>query len=274
MNKISIPFIGSKFRYAKKLKTIFNTIPIDKTKNYNIYDVFGGSGACTIIFKDIFPNSSYTLNDYDKIITDDENNNIIDDTINKANVILNELRKVKKEEIPNNKSKHLNTDEVNNILKKYPEIYENQLLKRFISGNIMFNGRTMTTNTNDYYDKIRLTDYPLYYQYFNNVKVIHKDCNDMLNEIIDNPNNIIILDPPYICFDMKTTYKAYEYWTLFKYLEIIKYIYQHPLSHFVFFESSENNLTSLIDLINSLAKPVKYQKISLNKKEYVILINF
>lgn len=274
MNKISIPFIGSKFRYAKKLKTIFNTISIDKTKNYNIYDVFGGSGACTIIFKDIFPNSSYTLNDYDKIITDDKNNNIIDDVINKANIILSELRTVTKEEIPNKKYKRLNTDEVNNILNKYPEVYEKQMLTHFISSNIMFNGRTLTTNTNDYYDNIRLTNYPLYYHNFNNVKIIHKDCNDMLNEIIDNPDNIIILDPPYICFDMKTTYKAYEYWTLFKYLEIIKYIYQHPLSHFVFFESSENNLTSLIDLINSLAKPVKYQKISLNNKEYVILINF
>jgi 16S rRNA G966 N2-methylase RsmD len=274
MNKISIPFIGSKFRYAKKLKNIFNTISIDKTKNYNIYDVFGGSGACTIIFKDIFPNSSYTLNDYDKIITDDENNNIIDDAINKANIILRELRTVKKEEILNSKYKHLNTDEVNNILKKYPEIYENRMLTRFLSGNIMFNGRTLTPQTTEYYDRLRLTDYPSYYHNFNNVKIIHKDCNDMLNEIIDSPDNIIILDPPYICFNMKTTYKSYEYWTLFKYLEIIKYIYQHPLSHFVFFESSENNLTSLIDLINSLAKPVKYQKISLNNKEYVILINF
>lgn len=141
---MSIPFIGSKFRYAKKLKNIFNTISIDKTKNYNIYDVFGGSGACTIIFKDIFPNSSYTLNDYDKIITDDKNNNIIDDVINKANIILSELRTVKKEEIPNNKYKHLNTDEVNNILNKYPEVYEKQMLTRFVSSNIMFNGRTIT----------------------------------------------------------------------------------------------------------------------------------
>lgn len=274
MSKISIPFIGSKFRYAKKLKTIFKDIPIDKNINYNIYDIFGGSGACTIIFKDIFPNSSFTLNDYDKNITDDENNNIIDDTIKKTNMILSELRAVTKEEISNKNYKHLNADEVNNIINKYPEIYENQMLKRFISSNIMFNARTLTLKQKDYVDKIRLNDYPLYYQNFNNVRIIHKDCNDMLNEIIDNPNNIIILDPPYICFDMKAAYKNYEYWTLFKYLELIKYIYQHPLSHFVFFESSENNLTSLFDLINSLAKPIKYQKYELNKKEYVILINF
>jgi hypothetical protein len=188
-------------------------------------------------------------------------------------VILRELRTVKKEETKN-KDQKLNTNEVNDILNKYPEVYENQILKRIISANIMFNGRLITPKTNNYYGRIRLTDYPSYYHNFNNVKIIHKDCNDMLNEITDSPDNIIILDPPYICFDMKTSYKNYEYWTLFKYLEIIKYIYQHPLSHFVFFESSENNLTSLIDLINSLAKPVKYQKYLLNNKEYVILINF
>lgn len=151
MSKISIPFIGSKFRYAKKLKNIFNTIQIDKTKNYNIYDVFGGSGACTIIFKDIFPNSSFTMNDYDKIITDDENNNIIDDSIKKTNIILNELRTVKKEEIPNKNYKHLNTNEVNDILNKYPEVYENQMLRRFVSCNIMFNSRTITPKANDYF---------------------------------------------------------------------------------------------------------------------------
>lgn len=274
MKKILIPFIGSKFRYAKKLKTLFNTVPIDKNQHYNIYDVFGGSGACTLIFKDIFPNSSFTLNDYDKIITDDDNNNVIDDTINKANTILSELRTVTKEEIPNTKYKHLKADEVNNILNKYPEAYENTMLTRYISSNIMFNARAFTPKSDDFYDKLRSTDFPLYYHNFNNVKIIHNDCNDVLNSIDDNSNNIIILDPPYICFNMKATYKSYEYWTLFKYLDLLKYIYQHPLSHFVFFESSENNLIALIDLINSLAKPIKYQQIPLNKKEYVILINF
>ena len=274
MNKISIPFIGSKFRYAKKLKTIFKDIPIDKTQNYNIYDIFGGSGACTLILKDIFPNSSFTMNDYDKIITDDENNNIIDDIINKANIILNELRNVTKEEIPNKKYYKLNTDDVNNIFNKYPEVFTNIMLNRFISGNIMFNSRILTPKANEYFFRIRATDYPLYYHNFNNVKIIHKDCNEILNDIDNNPNNIIILDPPYMYFNMKITYKNYDYWTLFKYLELIKYIYQHPLNRYIFFESNENNLTSLFDLINSLSQPINYQKYKLNEKEYVILINF
>lgn len=73
-NKSSIAFVGSKWRYRNKIfDIIINEFKDNLNDKFLIIDLFGGSGSLTIIFKEIFKNSIFVLNDYDEIITDKEN---------------------------------------------------------------------------------------------------------------------------------------------------------------------------------------------------------
>ena len=92
----TIPFTGSKFCHKSKLNNLFND-KLDLFKDNETYyfiDVFGGSGALTLIMKYYFLNLpgkkfkvKFILNDYDKIIDK------VDKTLNKCNEIINEIKK-------------------------------------------------------------------------------------------------------------------------------------------------------------------------------------
>ena len=60
---------------------IYSNIHFDFNKEYQIYDIFGGSGSLSVMYKIMFPNSKIIFNDYDEIITDALGNNKIDNLL-------------------------------------------------------------------------------------------------------------------------------------------------------------------------------------------------
>lgn len=82
----TIPFTGSKFCHKSNL--------FKDNEKYYFIDVFGGSGALTLIMKYYFLNLpdkkfkvKFILNDYDKIL------NKVDKTLSKCNEIINDIKK-------------------------------------------------------------------------------------------------------------------------------------------------------------------------------------
>lgn len=288
-NISSVPFIGSKWKYRNKLNDLFkNNDKIDLNDKYIFVDVFGGSGALTIIFKTIFKNDNniYIFNDYDEIITDKDNKFIIDEHIKKANEIMKEIKKYVN--IQTNKTFE-NNDQIiiKDILKKHNEDLNDIMIRRLISSNVMFNSRMLDIENIDkmsFYNRINKTEFKNYEYNFKGVQIVHKDFKELLNkkyidELINKynikkKNIILLLDPPYLNFDMKSSYKM-NFWTLKDYLKIIGSFYKYDVK-LLMFEHPDNKIFDIFDFIeNELNFNSKH--IILNKysfKKDVLITNF
>ena len=232
-NISSVPFIGSKWKYRNKLNDLFkNNDKIDLNDKYIFVDVFGGSGALTIIFKTIFKNDNnlFIFNDYDEIITDKDDKFIIDENIKKANEIMKEIKKYVN--VQTNKTFEDNDQMIiKDILKKHIDDLNNIMIRRLISSNVMFNSRMLDIENIDkmsFYNRLNKSEFKNYEYNFKGVQIVHKDFKELLNkkyidELINKynikkENIILLLDPPYLNFDMKASYKM-NFWTLKDYLK-------------------------------------------------------
>lgn len=288
-NISSIPFIGSKWKYRNKLNDLFkNNDKINLNDKYIFVDVFGGSGALTIIFKTIFKNDNniYIFNDYDEIITDKDNKFIIDEHIKKANEIMNEIKKYVN--VQTNKTFE-NNDQIiiKDILKKHITDLNDIMIRRLISSNIMFNSRMLDIENIDkmsFYNRLNKTEFKNYEYNFKDVQIIHKDFKELLNkkyidELINKynikkENIILLLDPPYLNFDMKSSYKM-NFWTLKDYLKIIGSFYKYDVK-LLMFEHPDNKIFDIFDFIenelNFNSKHIVLNKYSFRKD--VLITNF
>lgn len=288
-NISSVPFIGSKWKYRNKLNDLFkNNDKIDLNDKYIFVDVFGGSGALTIIFKTIFKNDNniYIFNDYDEIITDKDDKFIIDENIKKANEIMKEIKKYVN--VQTNKTFEDNDQIIiKDILKKHITDLNNIMIRRLISSNIMFNSRMLDIENIDkmsFYNRLNKTEFKNYEYNFKDVQIIHKDFKELLNkkyidELINKynikkENIILLLDPPYLNFDMKTSYKM-NFWTLKDYLKIIGSFYKYDVK-LLMFEHPDNKLFDIFDFIenelNFNSKHIVLNKYSFRKD--VLITNF
>lgn len=288
-NISSVPFIGSKWKYRNKLNDLFkNNDKINLNDKYIFVDVFGGSGALTIIFKTIFKNDDniYIFNDYDEIITDKDNKFIIDEHIKKANEIMNEIKKYVN--IQTNETFE-NNDQIiiKDILKKHINDLNDKMIRRLISSNIMFNSRMLNIDNIDkmsFYNRLNKKEFKNYEYNFKGVQIIHKDFKELLNkkyidELINKynikkENIILLLDPPYLNFDMKSSYKM-NFWTLKDYLKIIGSFYKYDVK-LLMFEHPDNKIFDIFDFIenelNFNSKHIVLNKYSFKKD--ILITNF
>lgn len=263
----SIPFKGNKWKYRIELKNIL----YDKLKDYKglFIDSFGGSGSLSLVFKCLYPESKIILNDYDEIIEKD-NKNLIDDSIKKANEILDEIRsKLKPEDIEGDKI--INGTLINNILDKYKDYLKDKIVYSIISSNICFNGR-FKLNGNTYWNRIVKKNYNMYYDNFDGIEIIHKDFEEIFKEH-ENEDLIYILDPPYLYSELD----GYDvkYWKLDKYLNLLAYILKHTKQKFIIFEGKKSNLNDMFKFFEMITnQKINYEKFNIGKNEFVILINF
>lgn len=288
-NISSVPFIGSKWKYRNKLNDLFkNNDKIDLNDKYIFVDVFGGSGALTIIFKTIFKNDNniYIFNDYDEIITNKDDKFIIDENIKKANEIMKEIKKYVN--VQTNKTFE-NNDQIiiKDILKKHTTDLNDIMIRRLISSNVMFNSRMLDIENIDkmsFYNRINKTEFKNYEYNFKGVQIVHKDFKELLNKKyiddlinkynIKKENIILLLDPPYLNFDMKASYKM-NFWTLKDYLKIIGSFYKYDVK-LLMFEHPDNKIFDIFDFIENELN-FNFKHIVLNKysfKKDVLITNF
>lgn len=279
-NISSIPFIGSKWRYRNKIFNIISNDDFFKDKlnnNFIFIDVFGGSGALTLIFKEIFKNSTFIFNDYDRIITNDLNENIIDETIKKGNEIIKEIKENVQTMGHNVRFTKEEEDKINDILKKYKkDIEDDSQLRHIIESQLVFNCRNLDLNKkNNYFSRFKKSNNENYFKNFDKVKIIHKSSDEIFKNIdkFNKYNVIFILDPPYLNYQMKNQYKT-RHWTFKQYLNMLEKTLNYKC---IYFEDQNNSLDNIFDFISNISTKINYNiHILENKKgkQDIMLIKY
>ena len=286
----TIPFIGSKFCHKSKLNNLFNN-KLDLFKDNETYyfiDVFGGSGALTLIMKYYFLNLpdkkfkvKFILNDYDKIIDK------VDETLNKCNEIVNEIKKEINWTKYDKNDKLENTERINKILVKYAsDIEQDDYLNRVLNSMLSFNGQRNTNLTNPnvkkvFWNRLRVSNFETdYLKQFDDVLIINLDFQDVFKNVVSEilkkskPENIfLLLDPPYLYRD-NSSYNM-KFFKMNEYLKLIKYIldYDKMGLNIMLFESEADKLDDIFEFFKEILNyDFNFEKIDL-KKEFV-LINF
>lgn len=268
----AMPYRGSKWKFRNQIYEGLKGIKFDD--DLKIYDLFGGSGALSIIFKCILPKAKIILNDYDQIIEKDGKNKV-DESLTLANKVLNELKAIlKPEDLEKDKIK--NEEKVHKILDKYKkQLDEDIIARQIVSANINFNGR-YELRASSYWNRFKKTDYDMYYHNFEGIKIIHKDYQEILNDKEieeDKTQKLFLLDPPYLYTE--TTGYNMTYWKLSKYLYMLIYIFKHPQYKFILFEGKKSCLDDVFEFFQELETiKINYKRVPISKQEFMILINF
>lgn len=268
----AMPYRGSKWKFRNQIKDGLKDVKFDD--NLKIYDLFGGSGALSLIFKCICPQAQITLNDYDKIIEEDGKNKI-DKSITLSNLILNEIRNVLKQE-DIKREKIVNEEKIHKILDKYKERLDKDIIStQIVAANISFNGR-YELRKSSYWNRLKKTDYDMYYFNFDGIKIVHKDYQEILTDKEieeDNSPKLFLLDPPYLYTE--TTGYNMTYWKLSKYLYMLIYIFKHQQYKFILFEGKKSCLDDIFEFFEELNTiKLNYKRVPISKQEFMILINF
>ena len=268
----AMPYRGSKWKFRNQINDGLKDIRFES--NLKIYDLFGGSGALSLIFKCICPEAQIILNDYDQIIEDDGKNKI-DKSITLANIILGEIReKLKPEDIE--KDKIINEKKIHKILDNHKEQLDKDIVAtQIIASNISFNGR-YELRKSSYWNRLKKKDYDMYYFNFDGIKIIHKDYQEILTDKRieeDNSPKLFLLDPPYLYTE--TTGYNMTYWKLSKYLYMLLYIFKHPQYKFILFEGKKSCLDDIFEFFENLNTiKLNYKRVPISKQEFMLLINF
>lgn len=268
----AMPYRGSKWKFRHQIHEGLKDITLPD--NLEIFDVFGGSGSLSLIFKAMYPQAKITLNDYDEIIEKD-GQNVIDESLKLANVVLNELKDILKPE-DFEKEKIINEQKIHQILDKYKEQLDNDIIAtQVVAANINFNGR-YDLRSSSYWNRFKKTDYEMYYKNFDGIKIIHKDFEEILKEQNENEEEkekLFLFDPPYLYTE--TTGYDMKYWKLSKYLFMLCYIFKHPKYKFILFEGKKSCLDDIFEFFEDLNTiKLNYKKVPISKQEFMILINF
>ncbi|MBZ7981941.1 hypothetical protein AVBRAN12640_05265 [Campylobacter sp. RM12640] len=237
--KAPLPFQGQKRNFIKEI--------IELVRSYNdeniiFIDAFGGSGLISNTIKYTCPKARVIWNDYD-------NYQQRLDNIEQTNEILKRfefLSVYKKNEKISDEHKEL----VLKICKEYEEKgYFIDYLT--ISSQVLFGG-AYAFNFNDlkskrFFCKAHL---PILYNtqnYLKNVERVSLDAFELINNYKDNPNAILVLDPPYLQTDTGG-YNMSKSWTLAKFLKIITMAQSYR--NFIFFSSEKSQALEFFEWAN------------------------
>jgi adenine-specific DNA-methyltransferase len=194
-------YIKSPFRYfGSKLRELDKIIPhIPKQEYKNIIDLFGGSGVVLINLLDRFKAENYIYNEKCKHVYGLMNTIKNKDELEKFKHFLNnvdiDIAKTKFKDLLNN---------IKNDVYKYAYMCFYSYLGASSTPNLT-NGKTTLKRRN-----IK-TLYDLYHDNLQKIKLENKDFRKILNEIDDDENTFIYLDPPYCSKSQKWRYNNEGY---------------------------------------------------------------
>ena len=271
---VFIPFQGSKSKHYSKIKEIMKEyLNIDFKI---IWDIFGGSGALSIMFHEFYPNAKIIYNDYDEIIENKQNENMIDKSIKKFNKYRTEIIK----ELDEN---NIKTDDKipSHIVQYYKDKYKSWInndwyFRYLFNSSISFNGRSGDVKINDSWNKVRKTDIELKHDIYKDFKIIHMNYSDILNKLIKQKpkkKTLLLLDPPYLNTDW-TFYKT-EWFNFWEYIKMLKYFMDClKLGYYlILFEATASQIDLVIQILNpDLFNKLNIKKYELSSKEIMMVI--
>ena len=237
-----LPFIGNKSKYRGNILQILQTyIPIvSKQQDFYIVDVFGGSGFCAYLARQVFPDETHIhviYNDYD---------NYTDRLlkIDQTNRILQQCRDIVK--TPHHKRL---TDNEKDACLEVIEREDNPDIIT-ISSNLSYSANYCTTydalRKSPFYNFIAKMPYTVHAEeYLQGIDVIHADFQEIITRFIDKPT-LFIIDPPYLYSD-KSVYNT-KYWKLDKYMFLIYMIMN--MKHVILFSQHGGEFSSIIESLD------------------------
>lgn len=208
-------------------------------QNATVLDVFGGSGLVAHTIKHQRPDLRVVWNDFDNYHRRLE-------LIPKTNEILEKLREV----IQADKSSRLESNEpVLGVINQYTDENIDWIT---LSSAITFTGQYVTNRkqlqTKGLYNCIPAGNYCAK-GYLEGVERVQSDYADLIEEFDGIEGLVIVADPPYLSTDADRYYEG-KYWTLAKYLNVIKLITQAEM--WIYFTSEKSHLVELFDSLEKI----------------------
>ena len=237
-----LPFIGNKSKYRKILLQILQTyIPIvSKQREFYIVDVFGGSGFCAYLARQVFPDETHIYviyNDYDNYV-----NRLL--KIDQTNRIIQQCRDIVK--TPH--MKRLTDTEKDACLQVIEQEDNPDIIT--ISSNLIYSAHYCTSydalRKQTFYNFIAKAPYTVHAEeYLQGIDVIRADFEEIITTFIDKPT-LFIIDPPYLYSD-KSVYNT-KYWKLDKYM-LLMYMIMN-MKHVILFSQHGGEFSSIIESLD------------------------
>lgn len=235
-----LPFIGQKRRFLKNFETLLNQCIADDGKGWTIVDVFGGSGLLAHTAKQLKPQARVIYNDFDNYAERLKN---IDDTNRLRKIIFDLLKDLPRE-------------------KKLPENIKSQVKTAILQFNgyvdvktlatwLLFSGRQFIDlsdllNNHDFWQVVRLSDYPCAADYLNGLEIVSQSFDKLLHEFSGKSKVLLILDPPYVATS-QGAYANEKYFGMIEFLRLMRFV-KPP---FIFFSSTRSEFMDYLDFVVS-----------------------
>lgn len=227
-----LPFQGQKRYFLPKFREVIAALPDDAV----IVDLFGGSGLLSHTAHVVKPQATVIYNDYDDFCARL-------DAIPSTNALLSCIRPLVAD-IP--------------CLHRLPEDVRQKVLDVLreadargyvdfitLSANLLFSGNYATSLREfekvTLYQRMRSGEFYPATDYLDGLTIAHADYREVFARYKDDPRAVFLLDPPYLCTDVKTYAMT---WRLSDYLDVLTLLRNH---RFIYFTSARSHLTELCE---------------------------
>lgn len=203
MINLPIPFIGTKRNWNKQMRGLLERFT--NKDDIIIVDMFGGSGYCSLLAKDVLPKAKVVYNDYDYYT--DNFKNMADNmkVMTKIRKLVNDANIKAGGKLPDDMTK-----EIINMLKLLRD--DNKYIGGLFSSCLCFQFSTLDLDDpkQKLYNKLTKKEYDKYIAQYDNLDIVHEDWTTLYNKYKGCNNVVFILDPPYP-MTYQTKYKGYSF---------------------------------------------------------------
>lgn len=244
-NSAPLPFQGQKRYFLPKFREVIATLPDDAV----IVDLFGGSGLLSHTAHVVKPRATVIYNDFDNFRARLE-------AVPETNALLARIRPLVAD-IPH--QQRLPEDvrqKVLDVLRKADA--EDYVDYVSISASLLFSGK-YADSLHEFenvalYQRMRSGDFAPAPGYLDGLTIAHADYREVFARYKDEPRAVFLLDPPYLCTDVKSYATA---WRLADYLDVLTLIHDQ---RFIYFTSERSHIIDLyewLDRIGALLNPLQ-----------------
>lgn len=252
-----LPFIGQKRNFIAHFKQILKVhLPADGA-GWTIVDAFGGSGLLSHTAKAIKPAARVIYNDFDGYAQRLTN-------IPHTNRLRQQLAAILQDYPRQQRLDAATKAAVHRIIRRFDGPLDLDALTSWL----LFSGKQAASLdellSHTMYNTLRRSDYPEASGYLNGLEITRLSYRELLPAHINQPNTLLVLDPPYVC-TKQGAYRLAGYFGMVEFLRLMSMV-RPP---FVFFSSTRSELLAYLDLLVSERLPgwerfAGYQTVSIN----------
>lgn len=229
-----LPFAGNKRNFLSEVKPLLQGLP----QNFNVVDLFGGSGLLSHNAKRLRPDLNVIYNDFDNYRGRLDNIRVT-----------NEILKLIHEAVTAPKSKKLSECDRARVIAILERYDEQDIDFQTLASNLCFSGKQLTTlerfKTNVLYNRLTSENYSCS-GYLDELTVTHCDYRDLTRRFKDD-ETLYLVDPPYLATASKH-YKLGEF-TLGDHLYVLELL-KKP--YFIFFTSDKSGTVEFLHALKEL----------------------